>query len=242
LKWLQRLAGRIAPGWQATPVGLASFALVVLGLLLGATVNMAWLLLLGAGCFGPGLLRELRLLRDCDEFQRQSSIRAGYHAFLAGGLFLVIVVAVRAWGHRSLGNHDAFPASLVLTCMLVTYALSQLTRFWGARAAAFRILLMFGFFWFCFVALSHAGEPINLLVELLLPLILVALAFASRRWPRPVGAVLLATGIGALFLFHIEEGFTGNSGRLYVFFLLLLPLLYTGAGLLGMPAGSAAEG
>ncbi len=242
MRWFARLAGRIAPGWRPTPVGVASFALVVLGLLLGATVNMAWLLLLGAGCFGPGLLRELRLLRDCDEFQRQSSIRAGYHAFLAGGLFLVIVVAVRSWGHRSLGEHDAFPASLVLTCMLVTYALSQLTRYWGARAAAFRLLFMFGFFWFCFAALSHAGEPASLLIELSLPLILVALAFLSRRWPRPVGAVLLFTGIGALFLFHVEEGFTGNNSRLYVFFMLLLPLLYTGAGLLGVRAGTAAEG
>lgn len=73
-----------------------------------------------------------------------------------------------------------------------------------------------------------------------MPLAVVGLGFLGRRWPRPVGAVLLLTGIGAFFWFHVEEGFTGNSERLYVFFMLLLPLLCAAAGLLGMRGASAA--
>ncbi len=53
------------------------------------------------------------------------------------------------------------------------------------------------------------------------------------RVSRPTGAVLLLTGIGALFLLHIDEGLTGNTGRLYVFLMLLPPLLYSGAACWG---------
>jgi hypothetical protein len=184
----------------------------------------------GRGVFGPALLRETGLLEDRDEFQREAALRAGYRAYLIGGLFLLVVVIVRSWGYRDL-DHDQFSASTALVVFLVIYLLSQLTSFWGARKAAFRILLVFGVFWFSFVVLAHRG--LAMLMESLVPLPLLVLAFSSRRWPRVSGTLLLVLGISGVFFFNLDRVFRGDSGALLVILLLLLPLFYSGIALLG---------
>jgi hypothetical protein len=211
-------------------VGLASFLLAVAGLVLGATVDMAWLILFALGVFGPALLRETGLLRDRDEFQREAALRAGYRAYLAGGLFLAVVVIARSWGVRNL-DHDQFSASTALVVLLLVYLLSHLTSFWGARKAAFRVLLVFGLFWLAFVVLSHRG--IEMLMEALVPLPMIVLALTSLRWPRVSGAILVALAIYGFFFLNLQRAFEGNPGALMVILLLLMPLLFSGIALLG---------
>ncbi len=222
---------RLRISWRPSPVGLTAGLLVAMGLVLGAAVDMVWLVLTAVGALGPGLLREIGWLRKSDEFQRQATRRAGYHAYLAGAVFLFTVTILQAAGGRNL---DQVPveAGVVLTCMLVTYFVSYLTRYWGVRRAAVRILCAFGLFWLVFVVLSHSGEPMALLMEGLVPGVFFALAFVSRRWPRGAGAFLLGAGVFAFVAFDLHEGFARGGGQLYVVFLLLLPLLYTGIGLL----------
>jgi hypothetical protein len=225
------VAGGPGPGrLHFSAVGLASLVLVVAGLVLGAAVDMAWLCLFALGVFGPPLLRLAGLLRDQDEFQRAAAQRAGYHAYLAGGLFLVIMVIVKSWGVRNL-EQDRISAAAVLVVLLLVYLLSYLTSFWGARRAAARILLVFGVFWLGFVLLENRG--IALLTQSLVPLPLLLLALLSRWWPRASGAVLLALGVFAVFFFHLERAFRGNEGALIVILLLVVPILFAAIALLG---------
>jgi hypothetical protein len=217
-----------------SPVGLASFVLVVAGLVLGATVDMAWLVLFGLGAFGPSVLRALGVLADRDEFQREAARRAGHHAYLAGGSFVCAVVVARTAGTRTFGG-DEFSASTVLMVMVVTYLLSHLVSFWGATAAAFRVLLAFGIFWLAFVVLAHRG--IEMLVESLVALPLFLLAFASRRWPRASGAVLLGLAAFAFWFFNLYRAFRGAQGAWMVILVLVLPLAAMGVALLAARPG-----
>ncbi len=211
---------------RPTPAGIVSFVLVVAGLVLGATVDMAWLVLFAAGVFGPPLLREAGLLRDRDEFQRAAARLAGYRAYLVGGLFLVAVTVARSWGVRHLGD-DAFSASASLTVMLVVYLISYLMSYWGAPRAAFRVLMAFGLFWLVFAVLGHGLSP-----ELAIPLAFFALAFGALRWPRVTGGLLAAFAAFCFFFFDVARALRGNHGALLALLVLVLPLLATGLGLL----------
>jgi uncharacterized membrane protein HdeD (DUF308 family) len=62
---------------------------------------------------------------------------------------------------------------------------------------------------------------------------LLVLAFASRRWPRVTGTVLLALAIFAFFFFRLDRLFRGDSRAVIVTTLLLLPLFFSGIALLG---------
>jgi len=226
MKHLKNLVGELR---RLSPVGLASLGLVAAGLILGAVVDMAWLILFAVGVFGPVFLREAGLLKDRDEFQREAAFRAGYRAYLVGGIFLAAVTIAKSWGHASLG-HEEFPASLALTVLVMVYFLSYLTDYWGARKAAFRILLAFGFFWLMF-ALLEAG-PLGLLRHPHVVLPFFVLAFTSRRWPRMSGILLIALSMFAFFYFHLGRGLPGKPAGLFVILILFLPLLYSGIALL----------
>lgn len=60
------------------------------------------------------------------------------------------------------------------------------------------------------------------------------LAALARRFPRAVGAVLVALAIGGAFFFHVFTPRPGRSGPAAVVLFLLLPLALTGVGLLGV--------
>jgi len=225
---MKYLANLVSGCRNFSPVGIISFGFVAAGLILGATVDMAWLILFALGVFGQALLRELGLLGDRNEFQRQAAFRAGYRAYLVGGVFLIGVMIAKGWGYKDLG-WDQFPIHPFLTAMVMTYFLSYLTDYWGARKAAFRILLVFGIFWLIF-ALLEAGV-FGLLTN---PFFIVpfVLAITSSRWPRISGGVLLILSIFMFFFFNLQRILTGDLGSLFVILLLLLPLLYSGIALL----------
>jgi hypothetical protein len=62
--------------WRPSLVTLVATGLIVLGMAL-TWVNWAFFILVGAGMFGPGVLRELGWVHDRDEFQRRGIHRAG---------------------------------------------------------------------------------------------------------------------------------------------------------------------
>jgi hypothetical protein len=210
-------------------VGIASTVLVIAGLALGATVDMAWWIVFGLGAFGPAVLRALGVLRDLDEFQREAVRRAGYHAYLAGGVFLCAVVIAKQWGTANL-DHDAFPASAGLAVLVIVYFMSRLVSFWGAQGAAFRILLAFGSFWLTFTVMSHGG--VEMLAEAVVSLPFFLLAFASRRFPRSSGLLLLVAGALAFWLFRLGRAFHGDQGAVMVIVAFVVPLVAMGVALL----------
>lgn len=222
--------------FRPTIVGAVAIALVVAGLVLGVTVAMGWFILFALGAFGPPMLRELGVLRDHDELQRELSRRAGHRAFLVGSLFLCAVIVAREWAHADL-DHDAISASAVLAFLVVPYYLSYLTGFWGAQRATTRILVTFGTVWGAFVVLSEgkdlvAGKPMAFLMEFLTVAPFFALAWACRRWPRVSGALLVALAAGAAVLFRLHRVVSGDQGAIVVALTFALPLAYCGIALL----------
>ncbi len=218
-----------------TPATLVGAALVIAGAVLAAAVDMAFILVVAAGALGPGALRELGLLDDHDELQRESAQAAGYRAYLVGGLAAAALVARDRLGTANLDTDVASAVGLVLLLMLVVWVFSAMVGYWGAHRAASLTLLVFGSFWLAFVVISHLLEPVALLMESLVAAPFFLLAWSAGRWPRVTGAALLAVAVVAFFLFDLHLAFSERPGQQSVIVLLFLPLVASGIALLRLP-------
>jgi hypothetical protein len=241
--------------WRRDPIGIVSFFLIWGGILADIGGYDGMIALTGIGLFGPLLLRELGLLPWIDEFHREATTRASQHAYLSGGICLVIVMTVFGFGgtHNEEGAHffDAVPASLVLLIMALTWYLSRLLQFWGALVGASRILLGALCAYGLVAAVATIQVIINLgagesprrvmawLATIYLPPAFLALAtWCSRRWPRITGVTLLALSAWLFFgfrltsqlLFGAEFSFPWQT-RVVLACLLLAPLVASGIAL-----------
>ncbi len=226
--------------WFRSPVNLVAGGLVVLGL---ALTNLSWgfLALSALGTFGPGILRELGWLRDRDECQLRAARRAGYHAYLAGGLLVFLLVAL----FRARTGSDGQPiplanpgalATTILAVMWFTWLISSLLSFWGPQKTARRLLFVFGGVWLLFNILSGAGDWQVSAMQSLLAVPFIALGLSANRWPHVTGVVLLLTaaffwqffGLGAI----VSEPL--RLGRTVVVILFLGPLVASGLSLLSL--------
>jgi hypothetical protein len=234
---VQRLVRRLPP----LPVVIAGL-LVATGILLSLFVAMGFLVLVGLGAFGPGLLRELGWLRDEDEFQRQAAYRAGYVAYLVGGFTAVLVISVLKWREANLDGPVAW-VGLVLIVMWGSWLFASLLRYWGARKMTSRLLVIFGLFWAAFVVGGHWTEPAALLMESLVVVPFFLLAWSAGRFPRATGTILLVlAAAGFWFFFDLGRAFGTRPTQMLTFVLLLAPLIACGAALLGEEAGAVDAG
>lgn len=220
--------------WQPSRVTLIAAGLVVAGFLL-ASVSWWYLLLVAAGTFGPGILRELGWLRDQDEFQRRAAHRAGYHAYLtAGAVAFILVAHIRSAETSIRGAEDL--ASLLLAILWFTWFLSSLVHYWGKQTAAARILVAFGGAWLIFTIASNVGSEWTgwkaLLLHPLLTLPFFVPAWLSFRWPRLAGILLLGTCVGFAQFFGIfRAGHFDPITQSITTVLFLGPLLASGVAL-----------
>jgi hypothetical protein len=202
-------------GWVRNPVSVLSFVLIWGGFLVAlATGRHGWLYLFGAGIFGPSLLRELGVMRWEDEFQRDTTVRAAFHAFLATGLLLVSVMAVNGftgtYSETAKEFEDALPASTAFFLLVLTWYFSRLLQYWGARKAALRIWGGMAIVWALLIASVMLGEhrdaldlsASRVLGQLVPVAALLLLALASLRWPRAAGAA----GLAYLLWFLVQTG------------------------------------
>jgi hypothetical protein len=220
---------------------LAAGLLVITGILLSMFVAMGFLILVGLGAFGPGLLRELGLLRDQDEFQRQAAYRAGYVAYLVGGSTAVLVVSLQKWREANLDGPVQWVA-LVLIALWGSWLFVSLLRYWGARRMTSRLLIVFGLFWAAFVVGGHWEEPAAVLMESLIVLPFFVFAWSAHRFPRATGTALLAlAAVGFWFFFDLGRAFASQPAQLLTFVLLLAPLIACGAALMGDAVGEFDE-
>jgi hypothetical protein len=232
--------GRRVHRFPSLPV-LASGVLVITGILLSMFVAMGFLILVGLGAFGPGILRELGWLRDEDEFQRQAAYRAGYVAYLVGGSTTVLVVALLKWREANLDGPVQWVA-LVLIVLWGSWLFASLLRYWGARRMTSRLLVIFGLFWAAFVVGGHWREPAALLMESLVVIPFFVLAWSAPRFPRATGAVLLTLAAAGFWLFFdLGRVFGSQPARLLTFVLLLAPLIACGVALMSAGAGELDE-
>ena len=218
--------------WRPTRTNLIAGGLVIGGFVL-TEVNWWFFLLVAAGTFGPGILREIGWLRDKDEFQRQAAHRAGYHAFLTVGLVAFVLVAFFRSGGTM--EHPHRLVSFFLALLWFTWFFSSLLAYWGAQKTAARVLIAFGSVWLVFAIISNLGPEWTGWAALLLHPLLAApffvLAWLSGRWPRIAGVLLLAVSIFFFQFFGLfNEGIEAVASE--VFILLLGPLVTSGVALL----------
>ena len=219
--------------WHPANGTLVAGVLVILGFFL-SEINEGFFALAALGTFGPGILRELGLLEDQDEFQRVAARRAGYHAFLAAGLFTFLLLAYIRSGERNLGEMEAV-VTLILAVLWFTWFLSSLLSYWGPQKTVYRILNAFGVVWLIFVVASHALEPVALIMEALVVIPFFLLAYVAKRWPRIAGGFLVVAACFFFYFFHLFEIFGPNPlerGRGMVIVLFMGPLLASGIILL----------
>lgn len=235
-------------GVRPSTAGLAAGGLVVIGVLLWMFVNKGLLIVAGAGVFGPGILRELGWVNDHDEFQRQAAHRAGYHAWLAGGLAAVLILSVFQWGKQGAQISIEW-IGLILALMWLTWMFSALLTYWGAERTTSVVLLTFGSFWLLFAVATIVSEAVegrdsaSLLTNLLGVIASITIvgpfflsAWAVHRWPRITGAALVV--IAALFSWKFGPWGMGDwSTQLLTLTLLALPLLACGVALLKEQSG-----
>lgn len=201
--------------WIRNPVNILTFVMIWGGLLAVLITGRNWLLwIFGAGLFGPTLLRELGVMRWEEEYQRETTLRAAFHAFLVTALLLVSIMAIKGitgtYNDEMKTFDDAVPASTPFFLLVLTWYLSRLLQYWGARKAAFRIWGGVVIIWTLLtlsVVLGEHREALGLdagkIIKMLLPaLAVLLLALGSLRWPRPVGAL----GLAYLVWFFVQTG------------------------------------
>lgn len=221
--------------WQPSRTSLAAGASVIAGFWL-SSFSWWFFILVGVGAFGPGLLRELGLLNDRDEFQRRADQRAGYHAFLTTGLVATGLVAFFRSGDRPVQDTQEL-ATLFLVFLWFTWLLSTFVSYWGAQKASLRILNVFGAVILAFTLISNLGSEWTgwtaLLLHPLIALPFFALAWLSGHWPRIAGLLLL---ILAVFFFQFFKFFGRDNfsivNEAVIFTILLCPLIAAGVALL----------
>lgn len=212
-------------------------------------VSKGLLFVAGLGAFGPGILRELGWLRDQDELQRAAAHRAGYHAYLIGGLVTVALASALGWREAQIPDAAEW-ITLILIVLWLTWLFSALSAYWGARKTASRVLLTFGSFWAVFVVASVIGESdpggdvgeflLGVLMAVVFVVPFFALAWTAGRWPRRTGIVLL--GVATIFfVITLPMGGLRWSSVLLTDALLLVPLVGSGVALLRETADAEAD-
>jgi len=226
--------------WGLPRAAWIAFGLLLLGVLLGALrtlihptlerplYHLAEALIL-CGLFGPGLLREFGLLRDQDEFQTAVAQRAGWRAFLAGGLALLVMAHFTPWPDPAAFGRELpkLPIYAALLAMLLTYVCSYLQDYWGARRGAAAVLgtlaALLGLF-----ALNELPSLAGVLLDLRFSAGLLLALLLMRRLPQVAGILLLVFAL----LVALNLRSAGDLTRLPLAALLITPPLVTGATLI----------
>lgn len=228
---IQKLIDRL--DWNPATGTLVAGVLVILGFAL-SEINWGFLSLAALGTFGPGILREMGILDDQDEFQRRAARQAGYHAFLVAGLFTFLMVSYLRSGDRNVEEPEVM-VSLILSVLWFTWFLSSLLSYWGPQKTVSRVLNAFGAVWLLFNVVGNLQDPIALIMQSLLAVPFFLLAYISKRWPKIAGVVLIAVSFFFFYFFHLYEIFGPNPlerGRGMVIVLFMGPLLVSGIILL----------
>jgi hypothetical protein len=223
--------------------GLIAGALVAIGILLWMFVSKGLLFVAGLGAFGPGILRELGWLRDHDEFQREAAHRAGYHAYLIGGIAAVAVLALLQWTSNATEAATEWIRFIVVV-MWLTWMFSSLLGYWGARKTVVVLLCTVGSFWAVFVVATLIGDfrlprttqdvwltLLGIGAGLMFVGPFFALAWTVGRWPRFTAAALIAVA-ALLFVVLFRTPPQPLATIVMTRTMLVGPLLATGIALL----------
>ena len=199
--------------------------------------------------FGPPLLRELGILKDTDEFTRGIVHRAGFHAFLLGGLLLAANQLLQTFSHRvpvAREGHLHVEIHAMWFAIIIAYLVSYLIQYWGPRLGVFRIILA--------AAAINLIETLSLLRTtytdprgpallsmLAIVSVLVLLAFLVRSRPRLGGGVLLALLVVAVVFFSSRIDLASGAFWPSLSSLLQIGVLFGATGVALLHVGAQDE-
>jgi hypothetical protein len=168
----------------------------------------------------------------------QAAHRAGYHAYLIGGLAAILVLSGLEWSAEL--DESAEWIRFVLLLLWISWMFSALLSYWGAQRTASLVLMTFGSFWAVFVAASFIGESgsdadfseaiLGILVGVGLVAAFFVPAWTAHRWPRSTGIILLLISIGFGLVFGRKGALQWSTVAL-TNTLLLVPLMVSGIAL-----------
>ncbi len=209
-------------------VDWVAFAIGIIGLV-GSRFASPLLGFLGLAVFGPPLLREFGLLKDCDEFTQNISRRAGFHsALVVAAIVFTNHLVFHTVGLLPTGGYPgddpgwAYSMTEIRFILVVVFLMSSLYQYWGGRLGSFRILL--GVFAFSVLNILETSMKQTELAgkhwgsKILILSLFLAFAFAARRRPKIVGTFILVVClfpfIESLKIF--QSGFV-TEGLIYTF-------------------------
>jgi len=178
----------------------------VLGLVLGRFA-FPGLGLLGLAVFGPSVLREFGVLKDSDEWVRGLTHRAAFHAVVVAGSFGALnqILLLIKGPQRPALSADAhyFDMTFIWTLLILVFLVSYLLQYWGPGRGTSRLLVGFAAIPVLDLAISLIflqAFPSNGFLRLGAVGLILLMAWAVRRKPRPAGAVLLGLSVCMLGL------------------------------------------
>ena len=205
--------------WWATGI----FVLAVV--MAAVTKEQLWLALMIASYLLRPTLASLGLAKhSVDERQMSIQYRSGNIAFAVMMITAVILAAVLS----SQGDESWEMFNVVIIVGLATKALFNVLLTKNYRAAASKIIMAVGLMIALFAALSH-GLSISTVMEAGPGLIIVAIGWLSRKYPRPV-AILVFVATVALLALIFSKGFT--VGQFVTAALISIPMILAGVCLM----------
>lgn len=190
-----------APTHKLPSLDWLAFGLAVACTALGSLVHQLNILV-PIAVFLPSVLREANLIPESDEFTIRVMHRAGFHALLATATLAFTCYAFARPIDPPL-SPQLLTGETLRKAIMYPFVVSYLLQYWGAREGAFRLLCGMAL-WTATTLVPMVARPegfapglTGITTVIALSLVLVAVAFISRRWPR-VGGGLLLIGVVAI--------------------------------------------
>ncbi len=220
---------------------ITSLTVATIGLISGTILTPYLYILSAIAVFLPGLLRNIGIINDKDEYQLEASKVSGNIGFRIGGIAAsVITISFKTGILNAQQLRESELWTFFVTFLLLIYMISYATYFWGTSRAARIILFITGAFWGVFIILSGWGNPYALGIGLPITIVtFLGLPLLSIKQPKLIGVILVLISILLLLFLIIREIKLTQLGSIAIITLLLTPLLIPGFILINRGKGGA---
>lgn len=173
------------------------------------------------------LIREFRKKSDLDERQIQISHFSSHIVFYVLLAMILFVMIFEYFGQGQ--NPDPVWYMLIIIPLVIKFFISLFQNY-GAVPTSQWIGYFFAGIWLIFVLLSH-GLSLESLIESSPFLIILVVAYVSKKYPLPGGIAFILLAIGLLYFFRGWWKLDVYV-RLLMYTLIPLPLLISGMALI----------
>ena len=200
---------------------------VVLVIMLGNNLTLWILIPLLIILLALPLLRELTHKTDADE--RQIFI-SHFSSHIALYVFIALTLFVMVHNYQLTGQQPGNQWYMVLLVPMIVKMIISLIQNYGAATAGRWIGYFFASVWLLFVLFGH-GFSVETLIEAIPFILLVAIAWFSKKQPLICGILYVALSISSLFFFSgwIKMGI---YGLILMYSLIPLPVFISGTALI----------